>query len=71
MTREQKIKKRQIRSFNRKAKRIAKDSKYLSIAIDKGHYSISIGRQISNGTYFECEMGYPSCESRGYCNGDC
>lgn len=20
---------------------------------------------------FECEMGYVSCESRGYCNGDC
>lgn len=71
MTREEKIKKKQLRSFNRKAKRIEKDKKYLSLAHNKGQYSISIGRHISNGTYFECEMGYPCCESRGYCNGDC
>ena len=28
-------------------------------------------RNNGNGRGFACEMGYYSCEARGYCNGDC
>ena len=28
-------------------------------------------RNNGNGRGFACEMGYWSCEQRGYCNGDC
>lgn len=72
MTREEKIKKRQERSYRRKAKRIAKDKSYLntSALYDRG-YSLSWGRKRQHGSVFVCEMGYGDCEARGYCNGDC
>ena len=72
MTREEKIKKRQERSFKRKAERIAKDKSYLRTAdlFDKG-YNMSWGRQHQHGSVFVCEMGYAECEARKYCNGDC
>ncbi len=72
MTREDKIKKRKQRSYNRKAKRIAKDISYLNTSYlhDRG-YSLSWGRRRQQGRIFECEMQYGDCEARGYCNGDC
>ncbi len=72
MTREEKIKKRQQRAYERKAKRIAKDKSYLhtSNLFDRG-YSFSWGRRYQHGSVFVCEMRYGDCELRGYCNGDC
>ena len=72
MTREEKIKYRQQRAYNRKAKRIKKDKDYLNTAAlyDRG-YSMSWGRRKQRGTAFTCEMGYGDCEERGWCNGDC
>jgi hypothetical protein len=71
MTREQKIAKRKLRAYNRKAKRIAKDKKFLGIAYLNDEIRISWGRKKSQGKIWTCEMGYGDCESRGYCNGDC
>jgi hypothetical protein len=72
MTREQKIKKKQERSYLRKAKRIVKDKECLRTAQlnDRG-YNMSWGRRYQHGSVFQCEMRYPDCELRGYCNGDC
>jgi hypothetical protein len=71
MTREEKIKKKQERSYKRKAKRIAKDESYLHRALIHNKQSISWGRRHKHGLVFTCEMGYPDCEQRRYCNGDC
>lgn len=71
MTREEKIEKRKLRAYQRKAKRILKDKEYLRLAYSNDKSSISWGRQRYQGRVFTCEMGYPSCESRGYCDGDC
>ena len=71
MTREEKIKKRQQRAYNRKAKRIEKDKKYLNESWLADRRGISWGRRRMNGSVFVCEMGYGDCEARGWCNGDC
>lgn len=71
MTREQKIKKRQERSFNRKSKRIKKDIVYLNTSSSYDKNGISWGRRKLQGRVYSCEMGWISCELRGYCNGDC
>jgi hypothetical protein len=71
MTKEEKIIKRQERSFRRKNKRFLKDEEYLHIAILNDKYSISWGRRKKQGRVYSCEMGWSSCEERDYCNGDC
>jgi hypothetical protein len=72
MTREEKIKKRQQRAYNRKAKRIEKDKGYLhTCALYDRRYSLSWGRRKQHNRVFTCEMGYSSCEAQGWCNGDC
>lgn len=72
MTREEKVVKKQKRSFLRKKKRIEKDLQYINlIPIDSSYKTISWGRKKFQGRIFECEMGYSACEERGYCNGDC
>lgn len=73
MTREEKIKKRQERAYRRKGKRIAKDKSYLQTAWNYDRGGLSWGRRKQQGraTGFTCEMGWSSCEERGFCNGDC
>lgn len=71
MTREEKIYFRKQRAFNRKAKRIAKDREYISIMYRDDLNGIGQGRKRYQGKLYRCEMGYSSCELRGYCNGDC
>lgn len=71
MTREEKVRKKQERSLRRINKRIQKDKKYMDIASEYFGKGISFGRQRTKGRGFICEMRYSSCESRGYCNGDC
>jgi len=71
MTREEKIKKKQTRSFSRKQKRIKKDQSYIDTARSYDRLSISWGRRKQIGQVHCCEMGYSCCEERGYCNGDC
>ena len=70
MTREEKIKKKQLRSLRRKNIKIQKDNSYFDTArlYDK---SISFGRKYQHGSAFICDMRYSECEKRGYCNGDC
>lgn len=70
MKREDKIKKRKERAFNRKAKRVAKDKSYLETS-GFGSEGISWGRRKQKGRIFIFEMRYGDCEERGYCNGDC
>lgn len=71
MTREEKIAKRKARSYRRKGKRIAKDKDYLNTSCLYDRRGISWGRRKQHGRVFVCEMGYGSCEERGYCDGDC
>lgn len=73
MTREEKILKRQQRSYRRKGKRIEKDKSYSNTASlhDRGSYNLSWGRRKQHGLIYVCEMGWSGCEDRGYCNGDC
>lgn len=71
LTKEEKIKRKQERAFRRKAKRIAKDKKYLQIALSHDRLGLSWGRRRSKGRAFICERGFKCCEERGYCNGDC
>jgi len=71
MTREEKVYKKQQRAFVRKAKRIAKDKSYLQTAFNYDRSGLSWGRRKQQGRVRTCEMGWRSCEERGYCNGDC
>ncbi len=76
MTKEDKVKKKKARAYNRKRKRIERDKEYIEVARIKGstsyqESSISWGRRKLQGKIYTCEMGYYSCELRGYCNGDC
>lgn len=71
LTKEEKIKLRQERSYRRKGKRIAKDIRYRATARTYDRWSISWGRRKEQGKVMTCEMGYYDCERRGYCNGDC
>lgn len=71
MTREQKIQKRKQRALLRKEKRKKKEDTYRQIAFNYGECGASWGRRKANGSIFICEMRYPTCEARGYCNGDC
>ena len=71
MTKEEKVKKKQMRSFLRKKKRIEKDKSYYNTAKNYDRLSISWGRRREHGSVFSCCMGYSGCEERGYCNGDC
>jgi hypothetical protein len=66
MTKEEKIE----RKKHRIAKRKIKNAEYYSVGKqhDRG---ISFGRRKLKGRIFTCEMGYVSCELRGWCNGDC
>lgn len=68
-TREEKVRKKQERSLRRIKKRQAKDSQIK--AIYGSDRSMSQARKISQGRGIRCEMGWASCEERGYCNGDC
>lgn len=73
MTREEKIKFKKERAHRRKHKRHLKDKSYLNTALTDGTYGqgISWGRRKQKGLIFTCEMGWGSCEERGYCDGDC
>lgn len=70
-TREEKVRKKQERSLRRVNKRIQKDLDYSRRAAINDRDSISWGRRNYQGRIYACEMGYLSCELRGYCNGDC
>lgn len=78
MTREEKIKAKQERAYQRKGKRIEKDKEFIrKLRIQSDHYynssyrGISWARKYSTGKIFFCEMRYGDCEERDYCNGDC
>lgn len=71
MTKEEKVKKRQLRSMRRKYKRLLNDRKYYIESLIRNRASISWGRRYLHGSIFICSMYYGSCELRGYCNGDC
>ena len=71
MTAAEKIIKRKERAFKRKNKRFLKDQEYKRTASIHDKDSISWGRKKLQGRVYTCEMGYASCEERGYCNGDC
>ncbi len=74
MTREDKIKFRKERSL----KRVQKKKDELKAIRNKMwadgitfYQARARVRNNGNGRGFACEMGYWSCEQRGYCNGDC
>lgn len=71
MTKEEKVIEKQKRAHRRKHKRYLKDQEYFHKAAEIGFSRISIGKKKISGKFFQCEMGYGSCEERGYCNGDC
>lgn len=68
---EHKVIKKKLKALYRKNKRALKDKEYMDLALSNDIHSISWGRRKYKGRIHTCEMGYGSCESRGYCNGDC
>lgn len=59
-------------------RRLRKNKKYIEFGkiIQTMHsegisFRASRNKVRNNGRFFQCEMRYSNCESRGYCNGDC
>ena len=71
MTREEKIQKRKDRALKRRSKRkFELNEVYRIMSIYELCFK-SARDKLRGKDIFVCEMGWRSCQKRGYCDGDC